>query len=490
MSGSESQPSAVDVLTAELAEARRDNVLLAARVVELSTLVESLSGQVAELTRRLGMDSRNSSKPPSSDDPNKGARKQSSTRVRTGRKAGGQGGHPGAGLAMVAAANATERVEPLVCADPGCGRDLAGCAQVGVNVVQVFDIEPITLTVTQLNLVRRRCVCGKTTAGAAPYGVAGPACYGPGVRAVTALISKIGHVSVERTAALMEMILSAPVSTGFVASVDARLHGLLEPFDVQVKERLADAAVAGTDETFVSLSGVQAYVFTFHDHDKIVWYGAHTDRGHAALDDFGILTRFRGVLVRDDFSGYYKYAAAQHGVQLCCAHIIRSLTGVYDSQPQRQWWATDLRHLIGTAITAANTAIAAGHAQLSAEQVGQFRTAYLAHAAAGVRQNPRLPGLDKPDGLVLAERMTKKVDQFLYFLTDLRVPPTNNASERALRRTKTQQKISGCWRSLHGLQAFCRIHTYLTTAGNHGVRAFDALHQAFTGTPWRLPEPA
>jgi len=310
------------------------------------------------------------------------------------------------------------------------------------------------------------------------------------VRAVTALISKIGHVSVERTAALMEMILSAPVSTGFVASVDARLHDLLEPFNEQVKDRLADAPVAGADETFVSLSGTQAYVFTIHDHDKIVWYGAHASRGHAALDHFGILTRFTGVLVRDDFSGYYKYTAAQQGVQLCCAHIIRSLTGVYDSHPERQWWATDLRHTIGEAITAANTAIAAGQPSLPTGDVEQLRSAYLASATAGIRQNPHPPGCDKPDGLILAERMIKKVDQFLYFLTDLRVPPTNNASERALRRTKTQQKISGCWRSIRGLQAFCRIHSYLTTAANHDVRPLDALRQAFTGTPWRLPEPA
>lgn len=489
MSGSGSQRSSVEALSAELAEVRGENVLLAARVVELSALVESLTVQVAELTRRLGVDSRNSSKPPSSDDPNSGRRGASSTRVKTGRRAGGQSGHPGAGLAMVAIPDACERVEPRVCTDPACGRDLAGCAQVGVNVVQVFDIAPITLTVTQLELVKRRCACGKAST-ATPYGVSGPTCYGPGVRAVTALISKIGHVSVERTAALMEMILSAPVSTGFVASVDARLHDLLEPFDAEVKTRLGDAAVAGTDETFVSLSGTQAYVFTFHDHDKIVWYGAHTSRGHAALDDFGILGRFRGVLVRDDFSGYHKYTAAQQAVQLCCAHIIRSLTGIYESHPERQWWAKDLRHTIAEAITAANTAIATARSRLPTDQVEHLRSAYLTSANAGIRQNPYPSGSDKPDGLVLAERMIKKVDQFLYFLTDLRVPPTNNASERALRRTKTQQKISGCWRSIRGLQAFCRIHTYLTTAANHDVRPLEALRQAFTGNPWRLPTPA
>lgn len=141
-------------LVVELAEARRVNVLLVAQVVELSGLVESLTGQVAELNRRLGMDSRNSSKPPSSDDPNRGARTVSTTRTKTGRGQGGQAGHAGAGLAMVADPDVVERVVPDVCADTTCGRGLSGRPQVGVNLVQVFDVAPVVLTVTQLELVK------------------------------------------------------------------------------------------------------------------------------------------------------------------------------------------------------------------------------------------------------------------------------------------------------------------------------------------------
>lgn len=294
----------------------------------------------------------------------------------------------------------------------------------------------------------------------------------------------------ERTAALLEMILSAPVSTGFVAGIDVRLHGLLAPFEVAVKEHLGDAEVAGADETFVSLNGVQAHVFTVHDHGKVVWYGAHAPGGHAALDCFAILDRFRGVLVRDDYVGYYKYTDRLRGVQNCCAHIIRALTGVYEAHPEHRWWAKDLRHTIGAAITAANQAAAAGQRSLPPEHIEQLRSAYVTSATAGLRQNPWTGPGHKPDGLVLAERLIKKIDEFLHFLTDLRVPPTNNASERALRRTKTQQKISGCWRSIRGLEAFCRVHSYLTTAANHNVKPLDALRQAFTGNPWTLPATA
>jgi transposase len=491
--------SSVEDLTAELVEARRENAVLrealavsearvaaqAVRIEELSGLVQTLSAQVAGLSRRLGADSSNSSKPPSSDGPNR-PRRVSSTRQKTDRKPGGQQGHPGSGLQMVAKPDRVRRIEPGVCSDTRCGRDLAGRPQVGANVVQVFDLPDVSLTVTQLELVRRRCACGKTTTAPSPVGISGPACYGPNVRSITALISKIGQVSVERTAVLMEMILAAPVSTGFVASVDRRLHDLLASFEQQVKDQLANADVAGADETPVSLAGKKAYVYTFHN-GRVVWYGAADNRGHKALDAFGILTRFRGVLVRDDYSGYYKYATSQQGVQLCLAHIIRDLTSVYDTKPERQWWAKDLRTIISDAIDTANTAITAGHSALEPEQVDELRSAFRAAAQAGIRQNLDYHGRDKPPGLILARRLIKKIDQFLYFLTDLRVPPTNNFSERALRRSKTQQKISGCWRSLRGLQAFCRIHSYLTTAANHDVRPIDALRAAFTGQPWTLP---
>ena len=144
-------------------------------------MVEALRAQVAELTARLGQNSRNSSKPPSLDSPFvKPAVK--SLRRMSGRRPGGQQGHPGSTLAQVADPNERLRHEPGPCA--GCGADLAQAAEVGVQRRQVFDVPPMAVRVTKHQLIARRCGCGAITCGTAPQGVTAPVQYGPRITAI------------------------------------------------------------------------------------------------------------------------------------------------------------------------------------------------------------------------------------------------------------------------------------------------------------------
>src|SRR3954447_6415983 len=145
-------------------------------VSDLRSVVEVLRAEVAELKRQLGQHSRNSSKPPSSDSPfTKPAPK--SLRRTSGRKPGGQPGHPGSTLALVEDPNERRRHEPGPCS--GCGASLADAPEVGLERRQVFDLPPMTVRVTEHQLIARRCECGATTCGTAPEGVTAPAQYGP-----------------------------------------------------------------------------------------------------------------------------------------------------------------------------------------------------------------------------------------------------------------------------------------------------------------------
>jgi transposase len=163
-----------------------DLVLVQARVIkrlrvevaELRADNERLRAENAELKRRLGMNSTNSSQPPSSDGLAKLARK--SLRGNTGRKPGGQVGHPGATLTPVAVPDEVIRHEPTSCR--GCGGGLADAVEVGVTRRQVFDLPEIAVRVTEHQVVARRCDCGKVTGGVAPAGVYAPVSYGPRIR--------------------------------------------------------------------------------------------------------------------------------------------------------------------------------------------------------------------------------------------------------------------------------------------------------------------
>jgi transposase len=174
---------------------------LAALVVRQAERIEQLEAEVAELRRQLGQNSRNSSKPPSSDSPFvKPAPK--SLRRRSGRKPGGQPGHPGSTLALVDNPNERKRHEPGPCT--GCGADLTDAPEVGVERRQVFDLPPMTVRVTEHQLIARRCRCGVTTCGAPPDGVTAPVQYGPRIAAIILYLYVGQFLSKKRTAPVQE----------------------------------------------------------------------------------------------------------------------------------------------------------------------------------------------------------------------------------------------------------------------------------------------
>jgi hypothetical protein len=459
-------------------------------------LIDRLTAENAELRRRLSLDSSNSSLPPSSDPPAAKAkrRKAASQRERSKtRKPGGQTGREGSGLDPSDHVDQVERVEPAECST--CGQPLDKAApDEGCTPVQLWDIPPIELTVTQFDLVRRRCPAGHLTQAQPPAGVAGPVCYGPNIRAAVTQIAYLGHVSMERTATLLADLLGCPVSTGFVASCLTRLADKLDGFEADLKDALVGAERLHHDETPVPVNGGSGYVYAARA-DGLVWYGAHEHRGHAATDGFGILPRFAGVLVRDDWAGYHKYSDPGRGgkvtgVQLCCAHLMRDLQAVWEADPQGQAWAAQMRQTLRKARAAVDAAIDAGTASLSPATLGQLRGLYANTAEQGVAANaPGVKGRSK-EARKLARRMAERIDQVLYFTVDFDVDWTNNSCEQAIRMAKLQAKVSGSWRSMRGLKAFCRIRSYIATARAHNIPVFTALRDAFLDNPWSIPATA
>jgi uncharacterized coiled-coil protein SlyX len=150
---------------------------------EQARLIATLQARVAELERRLGKDSSNSSKPPSSDGLGKPSRAEQRTDERAKRRRSGkQPGPSGAHLAQVAEPD--EVVEHLPDRCGGCGAELADAPVVGVEARQVFDLPPLGRRVVEHRAERRRCPCGTRTAGRFPEHARAAACYGPRLRAL------------------------------------------------------------------------------------------------------------------------------------------------------------------------------------------------------------------------------------------------------------------------------------------------------------------
>jgi transposase len=151
-----------------LAANQRQQQAIATRDAEIARKdeeIDALRAELKELRARLSMNSRNSSKPPSTDGYAKPKRKPAAPRERGRRRPGHQPGAPGAHLGQVEKADSTIIHRPDACRE--CGASLADGEVVDRERRQVFDLPPIRLVVTEHQAEHRRCGCGAVVIGGA-----------------------------------------------------------------------------------------------------------------------------------------------------------------------------------------------------------------------------------------------------------------------------------------------------------------------------------
>jgi len=266
-----------------------------ARAIEELTALNAEQGQriaeqaerIVELERRLGQNSRNSSKPPSTDGPQAPARR--SSRTKFGRKQGKQPGAQGRALRLVE--DPDEIVDHLPAACGGCGGGLGDAVAAGVIRRQVHDIPQVSATVTEHRLHRRRCGCGTTTTATAPAGVDAAACYGPNLRALAVYLLVYQHVPVARTAELIADLTGAAVSTGWVCSTLTRAAETLAEVEKLIKTLITMAQVGHFDETTVNVNGVKWWLHVACT-DTLTGYHLHRSRGRGRGDGVRGAARF------------------------------------------------------------------------------------------------------------------------------------------------------------------------------------------------------
>ena len=463
--------------------------LLAAQAVagELRAELATARGELARATERIaeleaqaGKNSRNSSKPPSSDGLDKPPPKPKSLRRKTGRRPGGQDGHQGRTLRQVAVPDYEVPHEPGCCA--GCQRSLAGRPITGVERRQEFDLPPLKVEVTEHQLLERECVCGERTRAAAPEGVTAPVQYGPRIAAIVIYLYIGQFLSKKRTAQALGELFGTPLSEGTIAALTARAADGLDDFLDDVRQKLADAPVAGFDETGFRVAGKLHWVHCART-EKYTLISCHPRRGVEAMKALGVLPTFKGVAVHDAWAPYDTYTEAEH--QLCCAHAVRELAGVADAAPAGSWcWAAQaaealvaMQKLVDEAATTGQDAV---DPAALAEQIHRYRSA----AQIGVNATAARSSKLMRSYNALAHRLLNRQDDYLRFTTDWRVPADNNGSERDIRMIKLRQKVSGCVRTLTGARQFCAIRSYLSTAAKHGIHFFDAIVKLTQGHPW------
>jgi hypothetical protein len=467
----------------------------AGAIEELTAANARLVERVTALERNAGRNSGNSSMPPSADDL-PGRKKPSRRQAKgSGRERGKQRGAPGSSLPWVASPD--EHVAHRPGGDCSCGADLADAAEVRVERChQTHDLPEIRIIVRQHDVYRVRCRCGREHVAALPDTMSrAPSSYGANLRALIVYLLIYQHVPVARCVELIaDLTGGTGPSTGFVHGMLARCATAVRETVALIKSLITVAYVVGFDETTLRAgpAGLKRYVLSAVTELYSVFHLAGRDL--PSFREFGILSGFAGVAVHDRYQNYYN-AQWKHlaGHQACTAHLLPDFTDAAEAHPAAVWPEQAQRALRGL-IHAFNQARAAGQANiaplLSEPLISEFRHA-IRIGLSEVRANPGpRNSTAQPPGRALLEFCRDREGDVLRFTTDTQIWPTNNISERSLRPTKTQQKISGRLTSEEITQDRLDIRSYIDTIRKHGGDVLTGIHAAITGTPWQPPIPA
>ena len=450
-------------------------------VMTMQAQMDTLQAELKELRDRLGKDSHNSSKPPSSDG---FARKPVSLRQRTGRKPGGQPGHPGKTLSLTDTPDAVVVHAPEQCAC--CGLSLAETDGQSGERRQVLDLPPLRLVVTEHQSQRKTCPgCGAANVGAFPAQVSQTAQYGPRVKALGVYLSAYQLLPYHRIAGLFVDLFGAALSPGTLCAAQQAGAKNLDAALADIKDNLQKAAVVHFDETGLRVDGKLRWLHSAGTAD-VTYYDWHEKRGRDGMNKAGVLLGFDGTAVHDGWASYFHYGC-RHA--LCNAHHLRELTALHEQEKQE--WAASMRSLLVEIKKAVERAKERGEKRLSSLWQCHFEARYRKLLTEGFAANPppEKPRLTKGGRVKQSKarnlllRLQQNMKETLAFLYDFAVPFDNNLAERDVRMMKVKQKVSGGFRSAGGAEAFCALRSYISTLRKQGQSVLPALEHVFLGKP-------
>lgn len=423
----------VETLTAQ-------NEALEQTVSSLNTTIEQLNATIKELEEKKNKNSRNSSKPPSSDGYKKPPAPKG-LREKSDKKSGGQKGHEGTNLAQAK----PDHVIPCM-------------------------------------------LHGWTREGSFPKDIKATVQYGENLQSLVVSLNTVGAVSICRTREILANVFNVPLSEGTITSMVTRCAGNLEETISRIGRLVTACDVDNADETGFRVVGSLhwAHVLCNGKYTIIKLSGRCRWPG---MQEIGLLPQFHGILVHDCWSSYWKCPGVEHAI--CCAHLLRELTGIEESNPGFTW-PKAFKELLLEMKKVRDKAVANGKEGLSYYYHHKFSTRYDRIIETAYQETPEpaaTPGRKKRGrkkrgkALALVDRLKTLKGEVCLFTKNFLVPFDNNQAERDLRMIKAKTKVAGCFRTEKGAQDYLDIMSYVNTAKKLGSNAYEAIKNAVIGTP-------
>jgi transposase len=455
---------------AEIAILRAENADLRRQLSERDAIIAKLTERIAELERRLGLNSSNSSKPPSSD----GLRKKPaprSLRTKGKKKSGGQPGHDGQTLKQVDNPDETLVHTVLCCSE--CGADLRAAVIDKIQKRQVFDIPLAKIIITEHQIEFKTCFqCGNQESSSFSDNVKAPVQYGDRIKAAAIYLQHQHFIPEDRLSELLGDLFAVPISTATLAKMGERFSEQLAPFEDQVLDFLKYAPVKNLDETSYRIGGKTKWLHVLCN-EHATHYRAGINRGDVPVG-------LRGTVVHDHFKSYYRLHNVEHG--LCNAHHLRELKAL--SEIEKEPWAKKMAQLLRIVGKVSKRSCVQAEFNV---KLDHWYDQIIAHGLAyhesldPLHKGERGPQKRRIGHNILIRLRDYKCD-ILRCLSDQLVPFTNNQAEQDIRMMKVKQKISGGFRTEQGAKGFCRIRSFLSTTRKQGGSLLESIKLAMNAS--------
>lgn len=438
-----------------LSDAEKDALLF-----EQAALIERLAARVAELEALLAKPkktSANSHLPPSQDGP--GGKAGKAKRHRKPRPS-----RPGVARPLAPDPDRTERRLAAEC--PHCQTALSAAGQRCRHRYDHIDLPEVRPVVTRVELFGGRCgACGRRYRAEPPATMLPGTPFGPGIRSLLAYLHHSHHVSFERLTRMLKELFGLSISEGAIANAFRRMGTAFDTACAAITAKLLRASIIASDETTTRVNGVTHWQWVFHS-DAVVLHTIAPSRGRAVAA--AVLGGHQPeVWISDRYAGQQELGRVH---QVCLAHVLR-----------------DVQYAIDCGDTVVVPKIR-DHLRW-AIRVGKRRpelkdSTLAAYAAKAERRLDALLGVPAahPAGRELQRQVKAWRGKFFVFLSDRRVPPTNNGSEQEIRPSVIFRKVTNGFRSEWGPDIHAGYRSVTGTARRQGQSAWTAIRHLIDGT--------
>jgi transposase len=435
---------------------------------KLGRRVAELEALVRELQARLGMNASNSSVPPSANPPQA---PKPVVKTPTGRKPGGQPGHPGHVRLRLPLERLKETIHfvPRVCAHCQAALPTKPTANDPEPIWhQVAELPPTLAEVTEYQAHGRSCAdCGKVTWEKIPEDIRAHG-YGPRLTATVAYLSGSPHVGKRGIEEIVETLVGIPIGLGTVVNLEQEMSAALVASHAEAQQAVQDAAIKHVDETGWKQAGKTCWLWAAAT-TLVACFVIHPTRGGLGLAAL-LGQKIKGIVCSDRWSVYGCLLVQQR--QLCWAHLKRDFQKLVDRGGKAKEIGALGLAVVGVVFDLWHTFRGGGLSRRQfQEQIADCQDALHEQLRQGC-------ACADTKAAALCENLLAVEPALWTFVTKPGVEPTNNHIERVLRSGVLWRKNAFGCHSEAGCRFVERILTVVKTLRLQERQVLDFLHQA------------